>query len=83
MVKSDGPVERYGSTSYVASVGTCNGDSGGPVFIQEGSNFVLTGDGIGVGHVSRGDEQRTGHPGQMWGHQQPHPLHQVRSHCVT
>ena len=34
---------RYGSDSYVASVGTCKGDSGGPVFVQEGGRYVVTG----------------------------------------
>ena len=76
-VESDKPVERYGSTSYVSSVGTCNGDSGGPVFIREGSHFVLTGDEAGAGHVSRSGERGPGHPGRVWGHQQPHPLRQV------
>jgi len=35
--------ERYGMTSYVASPGTCKGDSGGPVFVKDGNNFVVTG----------------------------------------
>ena len=35
---------RLERTSYVASVGTCRGDSGGPSFIKDGSNFVVTGE---------------------------------------
>jgi len=42
-IKNYGPVTRYGSTTYVASAGTCNGDSGGPVFVKDGDNFVVTG----------------------------------------
>jgi len=34
---------RYGSPTYVTSAGTCNGDSGGPVFVKEGDHFVVTG----------------------------------------
>jgi len=39
----EGEVRRYGTTSYVASVGTCQGDSGGPVFVEEYDRFVVTG----------------------------------------
>jgi len=42
-MKQHGPVTRFGSTSYVASVGTCQGDSGGPAFVRDGFNFVVTG----------------------------------------
>merc|ERR1712215_544919 len=42
-VESNGPAERYGTTHYVTSAGTCNGDSGGPVFLKEGDKFVVTG----------------------------------------
>ena len=35
---------RYGLEEYVASVGTCKGDSGGPVFVRERNHFVLTGE---------------------------------------
>ena len=35
---------RCGSESYIASVGTCKGDSGGPVFVEEGDRFVVTGE---------------------------------------
>ena len=54
---------RFGKTSYVASVGTCQvilksawdmntshmqGDSGGPSFVEESKdNFVVTGDLVG------------------------------------
>jgi len=35
---------RFGSTSYVASVGTCHGDSGGPSFVEESKGrYVVTG----------------------------------------
>ena len=47
--ESSGPVIRYGSDSYVASAGTCSGDSGGPVFVREEYKFVVTGEGVGVG----------------------------------
>ena len=43
-MKQLGPVTRFGMTSYVASVGTCNGDSGGPSFVWDGFNFVVTGE---------------------------------------
>ena len=42
-VPSTGPAMRYGSTSYIASVGTCQGDSGGPVFVRQGHTYVVTG----------------------------------------
>merc|ERR1712226_975049 len=42
-VSSNQPAERYGMTHYVTSAGTCNGDSGGPVFQKEGDHFVVTG----------------------------------------
>ena len=43
-MKQHGETERYGDTSYVASVGTCKGDSGGPAFVEEKPNhFVVTG----------------------------------------
>jgi len=42
-MKDHGPVTRFGSSSYVAHVGTCQGDSGGPAFVRDGFNFVLTG----------------------------------------
>jgi len=35
--------KRYGQDGYIASVGTCKGDSGGPAFVQEGDRFVVTG----------------------------------------
>merc|ERR1719222_653123 len=39
-----GKTERFGTTSYLASVGTCRGDSGGPSFVEETKNrFVVTG----------------------------------------
>jgi len=38
-----GPATRFGSSSYVASVGTCQGDSGGPAFVRDGYNYVVTG----------------------------------------
>ena len=44
-----GPVTRYGSDSYVASAGTCKGDSGGPVFVRDEDRFVVTGERVGVG----------------------------------
>jgi len=34
---------RFGTRHYVTSAGTCNGDSGGPVFVKEGNHFVVTG----------------------------------------
>jgi len=38
------PATRYGTTKYVASVGTCKGDSGGPSFIEEEvGRYVVTG----------------------------------------
>ena len=36
-------VTRFGIPSYVAAVGTCKGDSGGPSFVRDGFNFVVTG----------------------------------------
>ena len=36
--------ERYGLKEYVASVGTCMGDSGGPLFAKEANNFVILGE---------------------------------------
>ena len=43
-MKQDGETVRYGNTFYVASAGTCNGDSGGPAFVEEKPNhFVVTG----------------------------------------
>jgi len=42
-VPKEGKTERYGQTSYVASPGTCKGDSGGPVFVRDGNKFVVTG----------------------------------------
>ena len=42
-VYSYGPTVRYGSSSYIASVGTCQGDSGGPVFVRQGHTYVVTG----------------------------------------
>jgi len=41
--KSQTPATRYGSSTYVASAGTCSGDSGGPVFVKDGYNHVVTG----------------------------------------
>ena len=43
-VEQHDPARRYGSTGYVASVGTCKGDSGGPLFVKDGKNFVVTGE---------------------------------------
>ena len=34
---------RYGLNEYVASVGTCLGDSGGPLFIKEDGKYIITG----------------------------------------
>jgi len=42
-VTARSPATRYGSKKYVASVGTCKGDSGGPSFIKEGGRYVVTG----------------------------------------
>jgi len=42
-VEPSEPAMRYGSENYIASVGTCKGDSGGPVFVEEGDRFVVTG----------------------------------------
>ena len=43
-MKQDGETVRYDDTFYVASVGTCRGDSGGPAFVEEKPNyFVVTG----------------------------------------
>jgi len=41
--KSIGPATRYGSDSYVASPGTCEGDGGGPAYVYDGDRFVVTG----------------------------------------
>ena len=35
--------KRFGKTGYVASPGVCAGDSGGPVFIEQDGQFVVTG----------------------------------------
>ena len=42
---SSRPDTRYGTDSYVASAGTCMGDSGGPVFVKDEDRFVVTGKG--------------------------------------
>ena len=36
--------KRFGKSSYVASQGTCVGDSGGPAFVHDEDRFVLTGE---------------------------------------
>ena len=50
--ENTGPITRYGTDSYVASQGTCHGDSGGPVFVKEEDRFVVTGKEGGVGTLS-------------------------------
>jgi len=42
-MREHGPATRFGGSSYVASVGTCMGDSGGPSFVRDGFDFVVTG----------------------------------------
>ena len=43
-MKQDSETVRYNDTFYVASAGTCKGDSGGPAFVEEKPNhFVVTG----------------------------------------
>ena len=54
MRRGSGVHMRYGSGGYVASVGTCKGDSGGPVFVEESGRYVVTGqiDGLWSGVIS-------------------------------
>ena len=54
-MKQHGETERYGDTSYVASVGTCKGDSGGPAFVEERpGHFVVTGSGNNFNQIYAG-----------------------------
>ena len=54
-MKQHGETERYGDTTYVASVGTCKGDSGGPAFVEERPNhFVVTGSGNNFNQIYAG-----------------------------
>ena len=41
-MKQHGETERYDDTFYVASVGTCKGDSGGPAFVEEILSSAIT-----------------------------------------
>ena len=54
-MKQHGETERYDDTFYVASVGTCKGDSGGPAFVEEKPNhFVVTGSGNNFNQIYAG-----------------------------
>ena len=54
-MKQHGKTERYDDTFYVASVGTCKGDSGGPAFVEEKPNhFVVTGSGNNFNQIYAG-----------------------------
>ena len=56
-MKQHGETERYGDTSYVASVGTCKGDSGGPAFVEEmPGHFVVTGSGNNFNQIYAGGQ---------------------------